>query len=199
MNIVLNERVWEPTCRALIAALAIRDEDTGEHSRRVQGLVAELGLACKLSADERWLLGMGALLHDVGKIGTPDAVLLKPGRLAPEEFECMREHPVLGERVIRDTALEGADALARIVRHHHEAFDGSGYPDGLVGAATPIEAKLVALADIYDAIGSERPYRAAQPHSKVLAIMDAESGVKIDPELFKIFLGVIERSPFKLD
>lgn len=187
-----------PACRALTAALSLRDGDTGEHSRRVYGLAHELGMACGLSAAELCLLDLGAMLHDVGKIGTPDDILLKHGELDVAERDCMREHAALGEQLILDAGLESAEALARIVRHHHEAYDGSGYPDGLAGSAIPLPASLVSLVDAYDAIGSARPYHAAQPHRMVLAIMEAESGSKTDPDLFRVFLSVIERSPLKL-
>ena len=176
-----------PLGQALIAAVDERDRHTGEHCRRVCVLAVELGRRVGLDAAALDLLHQAAALHDLGKIGVPDMVLLKRGRLDEDEWEVMRSHADRGARLITAAGLRDADTLATIVRHHHEHIDGSGYPDALRGDAIPLLSRIVALADSYDAMCEPRAYRDALPPGQALEIMRGERGVKFDHELFALF------------
>jgi putative two-component system response regulator len=132
-----------------------------------------------------------APMHDVGKIGIPDAILRKPGRLDEDEMRVMRTHPEIGARIIGDHA-EGMLAMARrIALYHHEKWDGSGYPQGLAGEAIPLEARIVAVADVFDALTSTRPYKRAWSFDDAVAFLQAESGRHFDPALVEAFLGLL--------
>jgi len=158
---------------AVNRALRERDENTSAHSGRTCGLALETGQACGLSAEDMATLKLAAELHDVGKIGIPDRVLLKPGLLDGEEVSVVRTHPLIGDRL-----LEPLDLLAAarpIVRHHHERWDGSGYPDGLKGEAIPLGARLMAVVDVFDALHTARPYKAALSTAEALATLKAEA------------------------
>src|SRR5919198_2588371 len=155
------EASYRTTVRALAAALELRDDITGGHAERVSALALQLTqeVAPELAADPE--LEYGFLLHDLGKIGIPDAILLKPGPLDAGERSTMRKHPVLGERIVsRVPYLSGV--ARQVVVAHHERWDGEGYPSGLGGAEIPLAARIFALADAFDAITSERRYRSAQ-------------------------------------
>jgi HD-GYP domain-containing protein (c-di-GMP phosphodiesterase class II) len=133
----------------------------------------------------------GGMIHDIGKIGVPDAILLKPGPLDREEMRIMRKHPVIGEEIARP--LRSAAKLLHIIRHHHENFDGTGYPDQLAADDIPLVARIVAISDAYDAIVSDRPYRRGMSHEKAVAILDSGAGSQWDPELVPLFIrGVVE-------
>ena len=176
-----------PLGQALIAAVDERDRHTGEHCRRVCVLAVELGRRVGLEAPSLDLLHQAAALHDLGKIGIPDMVLLKPGRLDDDEWEVMRSHAERGARLITAAGLHNAAALAQVVRHHHEHVDGSGYPDALRGDAIPLLSRIVALADSYDAMCEPRAYRDALPPAQALEMMRGERGVKFEHELFALF------------
>lgn len=183
--------------KALSVAFGARDRYTWLHSRRVVRLAMALG--ARVGLDEACLgaLGLGAVFHDVGKIGIPDGVLLKRGTLGAAERRIVRRHPGIGERIVRSTGLAGALAAAKLVRHHHEHFDGSGYPDGLGGEAIPLGARVISIADGYDAMAGARSYHRCRSHDQVMAIMDAETGGKYDPALMAEFRGLIEASPLR--
>ena len=183
---------------ALTVALDVRDSYTRGHCDRVVGLALALAGELDVSSADLRLLRLCALFHDVGKIGVPDAVLLKPGRLNPEEWERMKSHAQHGEKILQATGLPGVDSLADVIRHHHEAFDGSGYPDGLKGEAIPRLCRILLVVDAYDAMGSARPYHPARAHNQIMAILEAENGQKLDPEVFRAFRALIERSPMKV-
>lgn len=131
----------------------------------------------------RW----GAYLHDLGKLAIPDSILKKPGKLEPEEWERMQAHTTLGEEMARRLGFL-PQATLQVIRHHHERWDGSGYPDGLAGEAIPLLARVFALADVYDALTSERPYKRAWSHEEALAEIRRQAGRHFDPELARIFL-----------
>jgi putative nucleotidyltransferase with HDIG domain len=135
------------------------------------------------------LLERGGLLHDIGKIGVPGAVLDKPGRLTEEERRMVEAHTVIGARIVEP--ISGFGRLVPIVRHHHERVDGTGYPDGLAAEEIHLLARIVAVADVFDALTSERPYRAAAPHSEALAFLEQRSGSMFDPPLVEAFLRVM--------
>jgi HD-GYP domain-containing protein (c-di-GMP phosphodiesterase class II) len=146
----------------------------------------ELGLA----ADQLDILELGAILHDIGKIAVPEAILAKPARLTPGETVEMREHPLTGAHMLKDMSyLAGAIPA---VRHHHEHFDGNGYPDGLAGEAIPLEARIVAVADALDAMTSERAYREAQPFEAAAQEIIRQSGWQFDPQVVAAFRRIWE-------
>lgn len=175
----------------LICALKHRDHHTQCHSQRVINLSVRIGRECGLLELEISRLQISAYLHDVGKIGIPDRVLFKPGKLAPEEWECMKTHPEKGEEMTRMLDIEDRDIIANVVRQHHEYYNGSGYPDQLSGENISILARIIAVADAYDAITETRPYSPARNYHQALKILNDEQGVKFDPYVFKKFLQII--------
>lgn len=180
---------------ALFAAIQARDAATGRHCDRVVGLSVELARACGLSENEVDVVAIAARLHDVGKIRTPDRILLAPGRLSGDDWEIMKAHAADGAEIILQSGIEQREQVALAVRHHHEQFDGRGYPDGLSGEDIPLHARIILLADAYDALGSERPYHAACTHAEIMQILNEEAGVKIDPGLLRTFEAMILDSP----
>ena len=179
---------------SLITALCERDAYTRGHCDRVCGLAMEMAHAAEFTASSVEAMRIASQLHDVGKIGVRDNVLLKPGKLTPEEWEEMKAHSVFGERIVKDTFLSNGVEVASIVRHHHEAFDGSGYPDGLVGAEIPLSCRILLIIDAYDAMTMGRPYHKARSHQEAMNILAGEAGTKLDPEIFSLFSNVIETS-----
>ena len=187
------EASYNKTIASLAAAVDARDASTEQHSARVTELAVELGTWLGLSSGERQQLRRGALLHDVGKIGVSDAILRKPGGLTDAEWQEMRRHPEIGYRILRQISfLE--DALP-VVLHHHERWDGSGYPHRLQGAEIPLLARLFAVIDAYDAITSDRPYRAGAPHEEALARLRAGSGTHFDPAMVEAFVALMDAHP----
>ena len=136
-----------------------RDGTTGHHCERMAAYAAAFGTHLALPAEDIAALHRGGYLHDVGKVGVPDAILMKPGRLTPEEFEIMKRHTVIGDALCGDLRL--LHPVRPIARHHHERCDGSGYPDGLKGGDIPLLAQITGIVDVYDALTSDRPYRKA--------------------------------------
>lgn len=180
----------------LAAILAERDSSTHAHGERVGVLSRSLGLRCGLGAMELQQLDLAARFHDIGKIGVPDHILLKPGPLDPHERGQMAQHCERGERIFLATGRQDAAWIGRIIRHHHEAFDGSGYPDGLAGEAIPLLARIVRLTDSYDAMASVRPYqRQRRSHARIMQAMHEERGRKHDPDLFDVFAAMIDSHP----
>ena len=179
---------------ALVTALCVRDTYTRSHCDRVCKLAQEVGRAARFNASSLDALRIASQLHDVGKIGVRDSVLLKPGKLTPEEWEEMKSHSEIGERIIKATFLSNAAEVASIVRHHHESFDGSGYPDGLEGTRIPLSCRILLIVDAYDAMTSGRPYHKARSHDETMSILSQEAGSKLDPDMFSLFSGVIENN-----
>ncbi|TXG95350.1 MAG: HD domain-containing protein [Rhodocyclaceae bacterium] len=177
---------------SLSVALGERDQGTRKHCERVIRLSMALGEHIALTEQELARLMMGARLHDIGKIGIPDRVLSKPASFEADEWECMKQHPLIGERIVQSMGGEHAEAVADIVRHHHERFDGSGYPDGLSGSDIPLLSRIISLTDCYDAMAEPRPYHKARSHQAVMDILSSESGVKHDPDLLHAFSALIE-------
>lgn len=178
----------------LTVALEKRDSYTQGHCGRVESLCLQLGRRYQLNPHETMLLKIASRLHDVGKIGIPDHILLKPGRLEPDELEIMRSHAALGQNICDKIPYEDAQTIGFFVRHHHEAFDGSGYPDGLSGEQIPLCSRIISLADSYDAMLTTRPYHSARSHEQVMEIMRGECGKKSDPVLFSHFEQIVENS-----
>ena len=175
----------------LARALEAKDAYTRGHSIRVSQY--SVGTAARLGFDGPSLDGirLGAELHDIGKIGTREAVLHKPGTLTEDEFRQITEHPVLGERMLSALAREQPDVL-RIVRSHHERLDGRGFPDGLRGEKIPIEARIVAVADAFDAMTTERPYRESRPAAEAMLELRRVAGTQLDPRVVEALLGVLD-------
>jgi HD-GYP domain-containing protein (c-di-GMP phosphodiesterase class II) len=183
--------------KALSVALGYRDPHTRIHSERVLGLCEAMGARAGLSGRELGVLRIAAAFHDVGKIGIPDQILLKPGRLDRDERIAMQRHAELGSRILLATELEGAPEVALAVRHHHEQFDGRGYPDGLAGEAIPASSRIIGIADSYDAMAQVRAYHAARGHGEIMAVLREETGHKHDPELMRLFSKIIEHSEYR--
>ena len=166
--------------RALLGLLADRDASTEEHTRRVALLAASVAEALKLPASLRRDLAVGGLLHDVGKLSVPLEILQKPGPLDDDEFAEIRRHPEAGRRLLDE--LGGfPETVRRLVSDHHERLDGTGYPNGLKGDELPIETRILAVCDVYDALVSDRVYRAAWTPERALSLLQEESGTGYDP------------------
>jgi len=180
---------YEGTVRALIAALDAREHDTEVHSLRVRAYTLRLAQELGIPPARQRMLALGALLHDIGKIGVPDAVLLKPGRLSDAEWQQIRQHPELGRRILASVPFLGAEA-ADIVYAHHERFDGKGYPQGLVGSAIALGARIFAVVDVYDALTTPRPYHLPVPYDRARTEIEDDSGTHFDPEVVRAFLRI---------
>lgn len=156
------------------------------HSERVALLAGALASAMGID-DAAWLesLRLGCAVHDIGKLAVPDVILRKPGTLTAEEWQTVRQHPEWGALLVERLGMSGEVKAA--VRHHHERWDGTGYPDGLAGDAIPLAARVVAVVDVYDALTSDRSYRRALSRDEALAVMDHESGRTIDPNIYDVF------------
>jgi response regulator RpfG family c-di-GMP phosphodiesterase len=188
------ESSYSQTLWTLVAALDAREHETSDHSQRVVRYT--LAIAKRLGIPEGDLpdLGRGALLHDIGKIGVPDAILLKPDRLTPDEWVEMRRHPQIGFNILRP--IEFLSVPAEIVLTHQERYDGSGYPRGLAGEAIPIGARIFAIADTFDAMTSDRPYRSAGPREEARREIARCAGTQFDPRCADAFLSL---GPVELD
>lgn len=174
--------------RSLGNAIAKRDADTDAHNYRVTLFSVAIAEALNVPTETISSLVLGAFLHDVGKIGIPDRILLKPGKLDQDEFKVMQTHAVLGIEIVAGNPwLIGAE---QTIRHHHEHFDGSGYPDGLSGTNIPLAARIFAVADVFDALTSVRPYKGAISLEETLSIMERENGTHFDPEVLATFFGL---------
>jgi HD-GYP domain-containing protein (c-di-GMP phosphodiesterase class II) len=187
---------YRATLRALACTIEARDYETGGHSDRVVVFSLRLGIELGLSGTDLVGLEQGALLHDIGKIGVPDAVLQKKGPLTAEEWQEMKRHPIDGLRI-----LEGIDFLASarpVVAQHHEKYDGSGYPAALRGDAIHLYARIFAVADAFDAITSDRPYHLAESYETARKRISEGSGGHFDPEIVAAFLRVSEEEWHRL-
>lgn len=170
----------------LANALEAKDAYTSGHSSRVSRFSRELALAAGLSQAAAETVAQAGLLHDLGKISVPESILTKPGALTPDEWEIMRRHPLTSAQIV--APLEFFDQGAIILRHHHERYDGSGYPDGLRADMIPIGARIVAVCDVYDALTSDRPYRRRMPHADALGYLREQAGRTFDDDLVALFV-----------
>jgi putative two-component system response regulator len=177
------EESQSETLERLARASEVRDDETGRHTQRVGDLSAAIGWAHGLSQRTVELLRKAAPLHDVGKIGIPDAILLKPSGLSPEEIAVMRSHTINGARILSGGKSELMQMAERIALNHHEHWDGTGYPNGLKGEEIPIEARIVSVADCVDALTHNRPYRPARAIDTVVDELKRCSGTQFDPEV----------------
>jgi HD-GYP domain-containing protein (c-di-GMP phosphodiesterase class II) len=180
------ERLLLDTIRAIAATIDAKDGYTHRHSERVAMLARRLGREMKLSDDELHTLELSGLLHDVGKIAVPDAILNKRGQLTPDEFEEMRKHPDHGTRILENIQNAAVKAVLPGVRHHHEKWDGTGYPDGLKGEEIPVLARLIGVADFFDALTSPRSYRTPSSGDEVVRLIEEQAGTHFDPALVEL-------------
>lgn len=186
------EEAYQDTVRRLAMAVEYRDNETGAHVMRLGRMTRLLAKAAGADDEFTRLISQAAPMHDVGKIGIPDKILLKPGKLTPEEFEVMKRHTIIGAELL-DKAVSKVMRMARsIAFNHHERFDGNGYPSGIKGEAIPLEGRIVAIVDVFDALSSKRPYKEAFPVERVVGIMVSERGAHFDPTLLDIFLNNLE-------
>jgi len=179
---------YRATLQALAAALETRDRETHGHSERVVSFTLRLGHEVGVTDIDLCALEFGALLHDIGKIGIPDAILRKPAALNEGEWERMRQHPSLGAQIL--AGIEFLTGAARVVAQHHERWDGTGYPHGLVGAEIDLNARIFAVADAFDAITSDRVYRAGRSYEAAVRELKQEAGRQFDPEVVAAFLRI---------
>jgi response regulator RpfG family c-di-GMP phosphodiesterase len=179
------ENAYRATLRALTAALETRDAETHGHSERVVTFSLRLGHEYGLTGPQMKSLEFGSLLHDIGKIGVPDAILRKPAKLTDVEWERMREHPLHGQQILR--GIEFLEGAARVVAQHHEKWDGSGYPLGLKGEEIDICARIFAVADAFDAITSDRVYRQGRPYQAAAQELDEWADRQFDPQVVEAF------------
>jgi len=180
---------------ALVSTVEDRDPYACGHSRKVSTYAEALAEAIGLSPDEVSRVSTAALLHDIGKIGIPDKVLNKKGRLNGEDWEAIKAHPRLGANIVG--SIPHLVSCVSSILHHHERWDGSGYPEGLKGEEIPIEARILAIADTFEAMTSARPYRPPLSPEDVIKKLRQGAGIQFDPKLVKVFIGIIEAGLFE--
>lgn len=187
-NLALYENIYEnlfSTLYAFVKAIEAKDPYTHQHSNRVTAISISLGKAMHCSIEELDILNFAGRLHDIGKIGIRDEILQKPGTLTKKEFEIIKQHPAIGASIAGQLGLW--DREQKIIKHHHERFDGSGYPDGLKKEEIPLLARILSVADAYDAMASDRAYRKRMASSKIVEIIKKEAGSQFDPEVVDAF------------
>jgi putative nucleotidyltransferase with HDIG domain len=197
-NIALYENIYEnlfATLYAFVKAIEARDPHTEQHSNRVTRIAIALCKAMGGSQEEQDILNVAGRLHDIGKIGIRDDILLKPGRLTKEEFRLIKEHPVIGAEIVERLGLWDREKM--IIRCHHERFDGNGYPDGLAGNDIPQLARILSVADVYDAVASDRAYRDKMEEEQILKIMYGGSGTQFDPKVIDAFRSLYGKGVLK--
>ena len=193
-NLALYENIYEnlfATLYAFVNAVEARDLYTREHSSRVTGISLILGKQLGCSGEELDILNFAGHLHDIGKIGIRDDILLKPGRLTSQEFEKIKEHPVIGANILEQLGMWEKER--QIIRCHHERFDGTGYPDGLKGDQIPLLARILSLADVYDAMASDRAYRKRMEEDLILKIINEGAATQFDPDVVAEFNHVYDQ------
>ncbi|GAW92656.1 HDIG domain-containing protein [Calderihabitans maritimus] len=186
------EKTYLGTIKALVSAVDAKDHYTKGHSVRVAQISLLLAESLLVDDKTRFEIQQAALLHDVGKIGIDDVILKKPGRLSPEEWEIMKKHPVIGATILEEAETLSKD-LINMIRSHHERFDGNGYPDGLMKDQIPLGARIIAVADAYDAMRSERPYRMAKTPEEILSEFEDASGTQFDPMVVEALFGIADQ------
>ena len=176
----------------LARAAEFRDDLTGEHTRRVGRVAERIATALGLGAEQSYVIGRAAMLHDIGKIGIPDRILLKPEPLTPEEFDVIKQHTIIGRDILAGSPAPLLQTAELIAYTHHERWDGAGY-HGMCADAIPIEGRIVAVADTFDALVNDRPYRTAQPLDAALVELKSERGAQFDPAVLDAFVGLSVR------
>ncbi len=191
-NVQLVERLKGinfSTIKTMAAALSARDLYTGTHSDEASAYAKIIAEELHLSSEERELLEYGSILHDIGKIGVSDSILSKPGRLTPEEYEMMKQHPRIGAKILEP--IEDFRDLAQIVAHHHEHYDGTGYPDGLREQEIPLVARILHVVDAFHAMTSDRPYRRALPREVAVQELQRGAGKQFDPSVVSALIDAV--------
>ncbi|AZN33108.1 two-component system response regulator [Pseudoalteromonas sp. Xi13] len=173
-------------------AAEYKDTDTGEHIARMSQYSKLLALEFGMGEQQAELLRQAAPMHDVGKIGIPDAILLKPGRLTPDEFDHMKQHAAIGAQILANSSSPLLQLAHKLAIEHHEKWDGSGYPNGLKGEQISVEGRIVAIADVFDALTSKRPYKEAWGVEEALEHMQAQAGKHFDPHLINLFVNKLD-------
>ncbi|GFK92922.1 Cyclic di-GMP phosphodiesterase response regulator RpfG [Fundidesulfovibrio magnetotacticus] len=186
-----QSRLDEQALKGFLSALHFRNLETSDHVERVGSLSRKIALAMAWNEEDADLLRMAATLHDIGKIGIPDAVLLKPGRLSAEEFGIMKHHPGIGREMLKEADSPLLRMARDVAAHHHERPDGAGYPEGLRGKDIPVGARIVAVADVYDALISDRVYRPRFPRREALEIISGGGGTAFDPDVVAAFQRIV--------
>ncbi len=187
--------------RWLSRAIEQRDLYTEQHGERVGALAMAVGKACGLSSHDLQMLNLSAALHDVGKIGIPDQVLLKPGKLTEDEYEQMKQHTAKGEYIILGCAeysddIDAVRQIASAVRHHHEYFNGEGYPDRISGEDIPYLSRIVGIVDSFDAMATRRVYQNQRPVHLIMSELEKEAGSKHDPYILRVFFEILNKGHF---
>jgi putative nucleotidyltransferase with HDIG domain len=182
---------YDTTLEGWARALELRDEETEGHSRRVTETTIKIAKALELSDESLEHIRRGALLHDIGKMSIPDDILHKPGKLTPEERVIVQEHPTTAYKLL--SPIPFLKEALEIPYSHHEKWDGTGYPQGLREREIPLSARIFAVADVWDAICSERPYNSAWPRDKAIKYLLEQSGTHFDPRIVDIFLDLVEK------
>ena len=190
-----QKKISESMCRSMLLALDAKDQYTYEHSTRVAYYSLTLGKELQLDENQMYELEMSGLFHDLGKIGTPDSILNKPTRLNEEEFEIMKQHPVRSGEILQ--GFKDFKNIAKFVRHHHERYDGRGYPNGLKGEEIPLFSRILLIGDTYDAMTSTRVYRKGLAQSVAFAELEEFSGSQFDPGLVSLFIEGMKKEESK--
>jgi putative nucleotidyltransferase with HDIG domain len=180
------KKAYFDSVKVLAEAIDAKDPYTRGHSDRVRRMSLRIATLLGFTEERLEILEYGALLHDMGKIGIKDEILRKPGPLSPEEYQTIQEHPLIGVKIVE--GIEFFKDKIPMIRHHHEHFDGRGYPDGLVGEAIPLEARIIAVPDAYDAMAVLRPHRKAMALEDIVSEMEKHKGKQFDPKILEIFL-----------
>jgi len=198
-NLALYENIYDnlfSTLYAFVETIEARDPYTKQHSANVSTYAMSIAKACGCSQDEIAKLNVSGNLHDIGKIGIPDSIILKTGRLTDEEYEIIKKHPVIGSNIIGHFGMWTDEQS--IIRHHHERFDGKGYPDGLKGEEIPFLARILSVADVYDALTTDRSYRRKMPDHVAVKIIRENAGSQFDPNIVNIFLELHSKEEIKV-
>lgn len=195
-NFILNTMVADTQREIIITFGEVIEkhfDDTNSHILRISNMIYEFSLLNGFSYQESELLKVASTMHDVGKIAIPDAILKKPGKLTPEEFEIVKEHPVVGYQILSKSNLNILKLAAEIALYHHEKFDGTGYPEGLKGKSIPLSARMLAIIDVFDAITHRRVYKGAESVESALEYLKVNRGIHFDPALVDLFLNNYEQ------
>lgn len=190
-----NSNLFLQVVDALTHLIERRDVSTGHHSDRVRELAVEIGRELGLETDEVEEISMAGMLHDIGKIGIPEYILNKPGRLTPEEYEIIKQHPQIGYDAIKN--IKPLAKIAQAVLYHHEKYNGTGYPSGKAGEEIPFTARILAVADVWEAITDNRIYRAAMTQERAVTVMEEGRGTHFDPEVLEAFFRVLAQKGMK--